>query len=120
MAGEGIGSIFTLIEAKMMIKDIPNIDKYITNERLNGVLCTQIELEFSTNLKDNIYQLAQLLESDGFAITLKKRFLGNWKLSLEIPIIKKFDDEDYQTILGKFYVLASRSSVEIRRIGILM
>ncbi len=100
-----------------MIKDIPNIDEFISNERLNGFQCTRFELEFSCNLKDNIYQLAQVLESDGFTMTISRGFFWNWRLFLEIPIIKKFDEEDYQKILGKFYMLASRSCVRIKRIG---
>lgn len=101
-----------------MIKDIPNIDEFISKKPLVGFQCTRIEIEFSSNLKENIYQLAQLLESDGFTITIKRRFLWNWKLFLEIPIIEKFDEDVYKKIIGKFYMLASRTSVKLNRIGI--
>ena len=102
-----------------MISKLANIDALISKDKYVGINFNKLKATFTSNSKSNITMLENVLRSDNVHFFTKREFLGKWILTMEIAITDKYDEVGYQQIIGKFFLLASRSVVNLKTIGLL-
>ncbi len=102
-----------------MIPEIPNINAFVAKDRYAEMSFDTLRAKFSSSSKDNIKKLETVLKSDNISVTVKRGFLLRWELTMEIPIIAEFNEAEYQKIIGKIFLLASRTVVHLGTIGLL-
>ena len=101
-----------------MISELPNIDTFISKDKYDAIYFNTLKATFSSGSKENIIKLESVLRSDNISFVTKREYLWKWTLKMEITITDKFNEATYQKIIGKFFLLASRSIVNLESIGL--
>jgi hypothetical protein len=100
-----------------MISELKKVNSIIDLSRQNGLVFNEIKVSFKSYSKDNILKVADILKQDKIQTILNRSFFCN-KLICEIDIIDKFYELEYQKIVGKFSLLASKCYVKIEIMGV--
>lgn len=102
-----------------MIAETSNINNYIARARSAGIYFNKLTATFNSRSLRRIQALGLILESDGISYNLRRVGLWSWKLTMEIPITDKYNEDEYKKIIGSFFLLASRCAVDIGIIGLI-
>ena len=100
-----------------MIKDLKNVNTAIDSSKINGFAFGKLRVSFKSCSKKNILKLASILKNDEIESKIVQSFFC-YKLICEIDLIDKFCESEYQKIVGKFSILASKCFVYLDVIGV--
>lgn len=100
-----------------MIPPTPAIDAFIAPRYdIVGIQFDKIQATFSSRYRQDIKNLENVLRADNLAFVVKRGFLWRWELTLTIPIVGPYTEEEHQQIIGKIFSLASQAIVHLRSI----
>ncbi|WP_462250774.1 hypothetical protein [Ferruginibacter sp.] len=100
-----------------MIKDLKNVNTVIDLSKIDGVAFGKLRVSFKSYSKKNILKLASILKNDEIESKTVRSFFY-YKLTCKIDLIDKFCESEYQTIVGKFSILASKCFVYLDVMGV--
>lgn len=99
-----------------MIKEIKNINLFIAKDRYKELRFHTLKATFSSSSKSNIRTLESILEKDNIDFTVRRTFIWLWKITIQIPVITDYNDDEYQKLVGKLFILASKCFLHLESI----
>ena len=101
-----------------MVCKTVNTDAYFSKNKYIGREFGVLRATFTSRYQSKIKKPEDVLQRDDVFVETKRNFLGKWKLTIKISITGKFDDYQYQRIIGKFFMAASNAMVSLETIGL--
>lgn len=102
-----------------MIKEIKNVNLFIAKDSYKEIRFHTLRATFSSSSKSNISTLESILEKDNIDFTVKRTLIWQWKITIQIPIITDYNDDEYQKLVGKLSILASKCFIDLETIGLI-
>ncbi len=95
-----------------MIPPTPAIDAFVAHEGYADIQMDHIlEATFHSAYREHIKMLEDVFQRDNLSYVVRRRYLWRWELKLTIPVIGLYNEEEYQILIAKLSMLASRAVV---------
>lgn len=100
-----------------MISQLIHIDSLVEEKKYEEIKFDTLRIIFTTYSKAVLGNFEDILKSDRVSFVTRRSFF-KWKIIVDIPITDSYNKDAYQTIVGKFFMLAGRMYIRMIAIGL--